>query len=418
MSPSEPSPSARDASSEAETKAVPKGRIAPTIRSTILVVDDEARNRQLIAEALSPSYEILQADSGQAALDLLARARIDLVLLDVLMPGMGGLETCQRIREGTSDGFLPIILLTALASQEHRNQGLAAGADEFLTKPIDLRELSLRVRGLLRIREQDERIRQQVLQLQQKELVIGEQIEQVQHLQNLKDNLFALIVHDLRNPLAGVAGYLELLKERPTVDPVAATLRDKAALAAKKLQDLLEEVLEVQRLESGALPVRLEPCSLSAIAHDAVATVEGAARARRIAIAIDCTDDPATTLDRALVRRSIENLLSNAIKFSPQGEVVTVRIRAQAGPRVEVADRGPGVTDSTKLRLFEKFASLEARRSGDRRRGFGLGLHLVKLVAETHHGTVFVKDHEGGGAIFGFTLGAAAQEPEPPLFPR
>jgi signal transduction histidine kinase len=342
-------------------------------------------------------YNVLEAETGAAALELLSRSRVDLVLLDVMMPILNGFDTCRAIKAIPRKGFLPVVLLTALSGQEDRNEGLAAGADEFLAKPIDHRELTLRVRGLLRLREQDERIQTHV--------------DELQHLQVLKDDLFSLIVHDLRNPLAGVLGFLELL-QLELADTSLTQARhnaDRAADASRKLRDLLDEVLEVQRLEETGLPLNREPVYVVRIARDALSTLEGAAKHRHVALDLVAGSDPVVWLDRSLMRRAFENLVANAVKFSPANDAVSVTVRTAEGRVfVEVSDRGPGVSDSLKVQLFKKFASVDSRPSGERRRGFGLGLHLVKLVANAHGGEAFVRDNVGGGSIFGLSFPEAA----------
>src|SRR5438067_9038420 len=165
-------------------------------KGCILVVDDEARNRALMRGFLSSQWEVIEAADGVTALEMLRRTPVDLVLLDVMMPEQDGFETCRLIKSEPRDPFLPVILVTALGEQEDRNRGLEAGADDFLHKPIDRRELLLRVRSFLRLREQDR--------------VIRAQVEELQRLQSLKDDMVSLLVHDLRNPLAGVLSTIEL----------------------------------------------------------------------------------------------------------------------------------------------------------------------------------------------------------------
>ena len=371
----------------------------------ILVVDDEPLNRELIGSCLGSTYEISEAEDGLAALEALERAPVDLVLLDVMTPRMNGFDACRAIKERPEALFLPVILLTALNSQEDRNLGLAAGADEFLSKPIDQRELTLRVRALLRLRDQDQRIREQLGELKGKKALIHAQLEQLEQLQDLKDDLFSLIVHDLRNPLSGVIGYLGLLQE-DLADPSQALLRrtaDRAREAADQLQSLLEDVLEVRRLEAGGVRLRIMPSRPLEIVRSAVRSVEGAAADRSVAIEVSGAEDAIVPLDPKLVRRAIENLLTNAISFSPpDGRILaSARVDGQA-LLLEVADEGPGVSDSGKLKLFKKFSS--ASPSGGGRKGFGLGLHQVKLVASTHGGEAIIRDRPEGGAVFGLSL--------------
>ena len=379
----------------------------PVPSATVLVVDDEPLNRALLRQRLEPEgHRVLEAADGAAALRSLAEhGEVDLVLLDVRMPGLDGLEVCRRIRARGAEGFLPVLLLTALGGQEDRHEGLQAGADDFLTKPVDGRELSLRVGALLRLRQQDRTIRAQVAHAREQEAVIRQQLEELRHLSALKDDLFALVVHDLRNPLTGLAGYLDLLREdlQRGRGERAAGLAQRAHEATSRLRSLLEELLEVQRLERGELTLQRRRVAVGELAEEAARSLEGAAAARELSLRVVTDGRLEATLDPGLVRRALENLLGNAVRFSPLGSVVTLSARAEGvWLTLRVEDQGPGVAASLKGSLFRKFGAVDA---GVVRRGFGLGLHLVRLVAETHGGRAFVEDAPGGqGAVFGLTL--------------
>ena len=354
-------------------------------RAAILVVDDEPRNRALLRGFLSPWYDVVEAASGAAAQATLARTPIDLVLLDVMMPEQDGFATCRLIKAEPRDGFLPVILVTALGEQEDRNRGLEAGADDFLHKPVDRRELLLRVRSFLRLREQ--------------ERVIRAQVDELRRLQSLKDDLVSLLVHDLRNPLAGILSTLELALDEPSSPQQAEDLR-RALRASEGLRAALDETLHVRLLEENALVARRVMTPLRKLLADAVETLEPVARRRRVEFLVELEGDEEAELDQRLVRRSVENLLSNALKYTAAGTQITVQVRNHQGfLELEVKDRGPGIPDSLKSVLFERFGSVEAHK-GHERRGIGLGLYLVKLVAEAHGGDVSVQDREGGGALF------------------
>src|SRR5437870_4603509 len=196
--------------------------------------------------ALGTICRVVEADSGPQALELLAKEPIDLVLLDIMMPRMDGYEVCRRIKEGAHDGFLPIMLVSALGEQADRNRGLEAGADDFVSKPFDRRELLLRTRAFLRLREQDRLIRKQ--------------LQDLARLQAAKDDLVALLVHDLRSPLSGVVAYLQLLQDEVTgraANDVKMALQSADSALAR-----LEEALQVRLLEEGRLNVRREPVTL------------------------------------------------------------------------------------------------------------------------------------------------------------
>ncbi|HUJ26272.1 MAG TPA: hybrid sensor histidine kinase/response regulator [Myxococcales bacterium] len=359
-------------------------------RPAVLVVDDEPLNRSLIRATLGASYDVVEAGSGPEALSLLAQRRFDLVLLDVMMPRMSGYDVCRRIKEEQRE-YLPVLLVTALGEQEERNRGLEAGADDFLSKPVDRRELMLRVRTFLRLKEQDRMIRSQ--------------LDQVRRLQAAKDDLVALLVHDLRSPLAGIVAHLQLLQ----MDLHGEQANDvKYALsAADTALARLEQTLQVRLLEEGRLSVKRRPMSLSRAVDATLEGLHAVASRKGVELRRDIEAELQLPLDEELVRRALENLVSNAVKYTAAGGDVVVGVHpGPGGVAVEVADRGPGIPAELKPQMFEKFGSLEAAR-GHIRKGIGLGLYLVKLVAEGHGGAVSVEDRPGGGSIFRLTLGAA-----------
>ena len=358
----------------------------------ILIVDDEKQNRILLRAMLGGEYRTEEAVSGPQALELLTREPFDLVLLDVMMPGMTGYQVCKSIKAGRSDPFLPVLLVTALSEQDQKNLGLQAGADDFLTKPVDRLELLLKVRAFLRLRSQDAMIRLQ--------------LKQVADLQSTKDEMLSLMVHDIRSPLAGVIAHLNLLLE----DLPAGTLREDAQSAlrgADAVLGSLEEVLQIQLLEEGHFPIMRSPVNLEALIREAAATLEPTARRKHIDLTTTVDGHPVASVDGRLVRRAIENLLGNALKHTPAGKEVSVAIRHRDGTvEIEVGDRGPGIPAHLKAGMFQKYGSVEAKNGGPRR-GFGLGLYMVKLVADGHGGSAEILDGDGGGAIFRLRLQAS-----------
>ncbi len=357
--------------------------------SCILVVDDDARNRALLRAHLQDHHEVVEAVDGRSAIALVEQRPVDLVLLDVMMPGMSGFDVCREIKRRAGESFLPVLLLTALSEQEDRNEGLGAGADDFLTKPVNRRELLLRVEAFLRTRTQDALIRRQV--------------QDLAHLAALKDDLISLVVHDLRNPLAALLVLLRSIRSEIT-DPELRRDLEAALSAAERVGAMVEDLLEVRLVEEGRVPAHREPHSAAEIARGAIGTLESLAAERDISVMLSVEGDPVERFDPRLVRRAVENLLANAIRYSNAGGRVEVAVRRAGGwLEIEVADRGPGVSDAVRGALFEKFGTAAAARN--QRRGYGLGLYLVRLVAEVHGGTASVHDREGGGAAFRMRMG-------------
>lgn len=359
-------------------------------RACVLIVDDEEPNRLLLHAMLRGQHDTLQASSGPEALRILEEKRVDLVLLDVMMPGTSGYAVCSSIKAMPRDSFLPVLLVTALSAQDDRNQGLEAGADDFLTKPVDRRELLLRTRAFLKLRAQEAQIRAQ--------------LEALARLQAMKDDLLSLLVHDMRSPLSGIIAHLHILLEEL---PAEGPQREDATFAmhaADAMAAALEEALQVRLLEEGQLPIRRSGVDLHALLAGTMETLGAVARRRNVKLRTAVEGDPVASLDGKLVRRSIENLVGNALKYTPAEKEVSIVLRHRGGNvELEVADRGVGIPAELQAGMFEKFGSVEAKKGGPRK-GFGLGLYLVKLVAEGHGGTASVQDHEGGGAVFRMLL--------------
>jgi two-component system sensor histidine kinase/response regulator len=371
--------------------------VAELDRPKVLVVDDDSLNRSLLRSVLASTFAVTEAQNGSEALAFLPKLDPDVVLLDVMMPGMSGHDVCRLIKARQDAPFLPVILLTALGDQDDRNAGLMAGADDFLTKPFDRRELLLRTRAFAHLRRS--------------ELLVRAQIRELAELQALKDDLVSLIVHDMRNPLTGMIAVLDVLAHESCDDPAQARQDASDALhLAHRLHALLDDVLQVRMLEEGELRLQIERLSLADVSREAAVALQGEARARHVEVAVTAAEDPVAPVDRKLARRCVENLIANAIKFSRAGDRVEVNVlRESRGVRIDVADRGPGVPEEAKKAVFERFGSVQTRT--DSRRGFGLGLYLVSLALAAHGGSAAVLDRPGGGSVFQLVFPATQSQP-------
>jgi signal transduction histidine kinase len=356
-------------------------------KATVLVADDEDIGRSLMCAWLARDYEVVEAASGEEAIAAVAVSEPDVVLLDVRMPGMGGIEACRALKARPGAGYLPVILLTAFGEPEMRNAGLEAGADDFLTRPLDKRELLLRVRAFQRLRAQDHVIRGQVRELRE--------------LDVLKNDLISLVTHDLRNALGGVMLLLESMDIAEDTGPGKGQMTILRT-ATERMHETLDDMLRIKRLEDGVLVIDRAPVRLGEVVGAAIALALPAANARGVTVVEHV--DPAVTVsvDARLLVRAVFNLLQNAVKFSDRGAQVDVEAVAVAGfVLFRVLDRGPGVPDDLADRLFDKFTT---RADYYGRKGLGLGLYFVRLAAGAHGGRAVVGPRTGGGAVFELTV--------------
>jgi len=368
----------------------------PEAGGLILVVDDQEANRQLLHDMLElDGHHVLEADNGLTALALAAEHDPDAVLLDVTMPGLDGFEVCRRLRAAPRTSATPVLLITALVQREHRLQGMAAGANDYLVKPIDRSEVTLRVRNAVRMR-----VMHRTLQVQFTEL---------QRMERLRDDLVSMVAHDLRSPLTGLRGYLELLQEElhDQLSPSLGGMLSEAVRAVDQLNGMIGDMLDVSRMEVDALPLECRLADLRALAATAVAALGPPPSFHRIPITV-AGKPTEVHCDVSLVRRVIVNLLANAVRFSPPGAAVEVSVAAEdGGGTVRVRDHGPGIPASEQQRIFEKFTQLRDSRAA-RIRSTGLGLTFCRMVVDRHGGRIGVSSTVGAGSEFWFWLPAGA----------
>ena len=359
----------------------------------VLVVDDDPRNRRLLEEYLvSAGYDVRLAPDGESALRLAAERPPDLVLLDVMMPDLSGLEVCRRLKADARTRLTQVVLVTALDGTPHRVEGLDTGADDYVAKPVRREEFMAKVRSLLRARRL-------MAELEEARATLAARNAKLEELEALKETLTQTLVHDLKNPLAAVLGNLELMERKVGEPALHLVVRSKAA--AWRMHQMILNLLDVGQLEEGKLVLRLESVDARSLVKKACQEMEHAATHRKVSFDIAVGGQDGTIRgDVAVLRRVIDNLLSNAIEHSPPNGKITVKvIPCDEGIEIAVADQGTGVPAEFRERIFEKFQRLENRKAvpGANR---GLGLTFCRLAVEAHGGTIWVDDAPGGGAEF------------------
>ncbi len=359
----------------------------------VLVVDDDPRNRKLLEEYLvSAGYDVRLAQDGRTALALAAERPPDLVLLDVMMPDLSGLEVCKTLKADPRTRLCQVVLVTALDGVPHRVEGLDTGADDYVAKPVRREEFMAKVRSMLRARRL-------VAELEDARATLAVRNVKLEELETLKETLTQTLVHDLKNPLAAVLGNLELMERKADESLLHLVRRSKAA--AWRMHQMILNLLDIAQLEEGKLLLRPESVDAGSLARKACVEMEGGAAQRGVKLEIAADETTAVLRgDAAVLRRVLDNLLSNAIEHSPQGGVVSVAVTlCDEGIEIAVADQGPGIPAEFRERIFEKFQRIENRKSvaGANR---GLGLTFCRLAVEAHGGTIWVDDAPSGGAMF------------------
>lgn len=358
---------------------------------TVLVADVDPANRALCVAALtSDGYSVLEASDGLQVLKLLETESVDVVMLSVFMSQLGGFDTCRRIKSNEATGMIPVLLVTAMDERGARLNGMDAGADDFITKPIDPREVSLRVRNAARGKALYDQVQANFVELQQ--------------LEKLRDGLTHMLVHDLRTPLTAIKGYASLLQAGfgQSLTPQQKTFAEKIVLQSNRLVEMVSAILDVSRLESDQMPLNLDKCDLSLLLYEQAEQFSGLPDHL---LELKIADSLFLKCDGDLIKRVVANLLSNAFKYTPKEESVVLELVTEGKfAKVSVIDKGPGVPVEARERIFEKFSQVEGE-THKRPYSSGLGLTFCQLVVQKHGGEIAVDDGlEGKGSRFWFTV--------------
>jgi two-component system sensor histidine kinase/response regulator len=363
----------------------------------ILVVDDEPANVELLARRLEAlGAEALRAMNGEEALATAAREMPDLILLDVMMPGIGGLETCRRLKINDKTAPIPVIFATALTDAADLSKGFEVGGYDYITKPIEPIELAARVRGAIFTKRLQDELR-------------GTN-ETLRKVERSRQELVGMLGHDIRNLANSLVAFLQLVR-LGQLDPSRPEFSELLGLSESNVTELLRMVnalLDVYKMEEG----RLEPDPRLVPIEDLVtkSMQQLAAEARARGVEMECkTGDDMVYVDETLLVRVFTNLLANSVKHTPSGGRATVEatMGADGWITVRVRDTGPGIPAADGDNIFDRFYQTAGGRS---RGGTGLGLAFCKLAVELHGGTIRVVNPGQQGAIIEMRLPTKARE--------
>mgnify|MGYP002654310446 CR=1 FL=1 len=355
--------------------------------SSILIVDDEPDNFDVIETLLSvQGYHLYYASNGQEALSVLDIVNPDLILLDVMMPGLNGIDVCKKIKADLQWKAVPVIMVTALSSKEDLALCLEAGADDFISKPVNRLELCARVKSMLRIKQQHDTI-QHFSDLQRNTINVLDR-----NLQELTGNLVLSLSQELNTPVNGISSIIELLKVNlKNMDTVEVQLLlDLADQSAHRLEDVTNQFLLYLELELASLQRQSTPIEETYLP---VATIQ--ARLKSQAAKVNRQDDLVFDLQEVGVRLSkryflaiLQALVDNALKFSQTGSKITIQSQVINGMlEISVHDQGRGMT---KQQIAKVGAFMQFERQNQEQSGTGLGLAIVKKIVEGAKGNLTI----------------------------
>jgi len=367
--------------------AVPLFNRRADFGARVLVVDDDPLARRSLRAMLERScYQVETATNGPEALQLLSSFRPELILLDIQMPDMDGLEVCRRIRAMSNSDLLPIIFLTADERPDIHTLAFQAKGDDFLRKPVLSAELVVRIRSLMRLKRLQAEI------LAERDALLD--------LQKQREQLFEFIVHDLKNPLSAIQMGLDLLSEEGDQSPGSEIQLRRLRETANYMGRMIQNILDIGRAEQVGLELRKSRIPLNTWIPQLLKEVEAQAQARNHDLTWGCPADLEVEADQEFLRRLLLNLLDNALKYSPRGSRTRVEaLPAGNGVRLEVRDQGHGIPENMREQIFMKFVRLE-KAGANSRSSSGLGLAFCQLVAEAHAGRIWVEANTPKGSAF------------------
>lgn len=363
-------------------------------KATILVIDDSPTNlKRFLDQLIQVGFKILIAPSGQDALQQLEQIKPDLILLDVLMPGLDGFETCARLKANESTKNIPVIFMTALSDPLDKVKGFEVGGVDYITKPFQFEEAIARINTHLMI-----------YRLQQQ---LEEQNNQLKQLNESKDKFLSMIAHDLRSPLSSLRGLIQFTSQnmqgwsKTKIEEIINLLEH----TTDNLYALTENLLTWSRIHvDPGFDFQPQYLHLEKIIAQDVGLFTSAAKQKRITLTNHITEPLEVYADANMLDAVFRNLLSNAIKFTrPGGHIDVMATQNERNITISVIDTGIGLSQKNIAKLFridDRYKQLGTAKE----KGTGLGLILCKEFIEKNGGTIGVTSQPNQGSTFFFTL--------------
>ena len=382
----------------------------------MLLVDDKEANLLALESILEPlGCALVRADSGRAALRQLLFRDFAVILLDVMMPDLDGIETASLIKERQSTRHIPIIFLTGVDTHGRiMGDAYRHGAVDYLVKPFDPGILRSKVSVFVELYRKSQELKAQTELAQRRELEAAESRRlyeeeklartHAEEIAQTRQDAVAVVSHDLRNPMNAIstsAALMAMAIAKGNTEGLSARVQT-IQNAVSRMNALIRDLLDTTRIQSGGLPVNLQPEDLAVIVGQVVQLFGSVLAAKKQTLEVAMPEGGVRALcDRERIFQVLSNLVGNASKFSPEGTAITVHATSRPDDvLVEVIDRGPGISDEHMARIFEPYW----RASPQRQTGLGLGLAIAKGIIDAHSTRIWVESHVGDGSRFCFTL--------------
>lgn len=388
---------------------------------TILNVEDTIENRVLVRRILeSEGYQVVDAVSALEGIEKAVKIKPDLILMDINLPDLDGFTAVTRIRSYNQLKAVPILALTARTISDDRERAKAIGCDGYLNKPIDFDELITEVARHIVTGHKDEApaTQREYYLSEQNITLIGElerkfdelqvAYDRLKHFEEAKSNFISVASHELRTPLTVIHSYTQMLQMLPAFsnDPNARELLDGVSKGVARLQEIMNDMVSVIRMELSNKNLKFGPVSIRSVIKGVIAEQEALMGERGVTIEADVPNDlPMISGDAKQLHSAISRIVGNGIKYTPDGGRVTIQCslikeaadQNHAFIKIVIADTGVGIALEKQRMIFEKFGTAEdvALHSTSKSQfmggGAGLGLTIAKGVIEAHEGRIWVE---------------------------
>ncbi len=361
----------------------------------VLVIDDQVENIRVLINILREyNYKTAVATNGREALEFVEKTLPDIILLDIMMPGMDGYEVCRKLKENPATREIPVIFLTALNTINDMVKGFEVGGIDYISKPFKQEELLVRMKTHIDLRNS-----QKIIEEQNKRLV---------KINNEKNEIMSLVAHDLKNPINTIIGFAKLVakqKNKLENDEIGEYLTD-IKVSAETMFQIVNNLLDINSLEEGKMNFYFSQFNVDDVIAGHIDQFRVYAEEKNIEILFEAAaENKMITSDINKFRQIFDNLLSNAVKFTPHGRKVYVRTFTENdetnGEKINfsIRDEGPGISEEDQKLIFSKFAKLSARPTGNEN-STGLGLSIVKKLLENLEGEIEFRSRLNEGTEF------------------